>query len=124
MRRAVMTPADCLKACRGALTAVAVYSGAINVLMLTGSLFMLQVYDRVLPSHSVPTLVALLIIVVVLYAAQGLLDMIRARIMVRIGRSLDDGLSGSVFQAALRLPPQGGGATPHLDPPGQLARIP
>src|ERR1700750_1257245 len=116
MRRAVMTPADCLKACRGALTAVAVYSGAINVLMLTGSLFMLQVYDRVLPSHSVPTLVALLIIVVVLYAAQGLLDMIRARIMVRIGRSLDDGLSGSVFSAVVRLPLQAGGKPTGLQP--------
>jgi ATP-binding cassette subfamily C protein len=66
-----LTPvADCLKACRGAFAAVAVYSGAINILMLTGSLFMLRVYDRGLPSHSVPTLVGLLVIVVVLYAAR------------------------------------------------------
>jgi ATP-binding cassette subfamily C protein len=119
----VKVPADCLKACRGALTAVAVYSGAINVLMLTGSLFMLQVYDRVLPSHSVPTLVALLIIVVVLYAAQGLLDMIRARIMVRIGRSLDDGLSGSVFQAVVRLPLQAGGKPTGLQPLRDLDQL-
>jgi ATP-binding cassette subfamily C protein len=123
MGAAVTTPADCLKACRGALTAVAVYSGAINVLMLTGSLFMLQVYDRVLPSHSVPTLVALLIIVVVLYAAQGLLDMIRARIMVRIGRSLDDGLSGSVFQAVVRLPLQARGGPSGLQPLRDLDQL-
>src|SRR5215813_1077495 len=96
-------------ACRHALIAIAVASGFINILMLTGSLFMLQVYDRVLPSHSIPTLVGLLIIVVVLYAAQGVLDMIRARIMVRIGRSLDEGLSGSVFQIVARLPLQGRG---------------
>jgi ATP-binding cassette subfamily C protein len=119
----VKVPADCLKACRGALTAVAVYSGAINVLMLTGSLFMLQVYDRVLPSHSVPTLVALLVIVVVLYAAQGLLDMIRARIMVRIGRSLDDGLSGSAFQAVVRLPLQAGGKPTGLQPLRDLDQL-
>lgn len=86
------------------LIAVAVYSGAINVLMLTGSLFMLQVYDRVLPSHSVPTLIGLFVIVVVLYTAQGLLDMIRSRIMVRIGRSLDDDLSERVCRAVLQLP--------------------
>jgi ATP-binding cassette subfamily C protein len=115
--------ADCLKACRGALAAVAVYSGAINILMLTGSLFMLQVYDRVLPSHSVPTLVGLLVIVVVLYAGQGLLDMIRARIMVRIGRSLDDGLSGNVFQAVVRLPLQARGGPGGLQPLRDLDQL-
>jgi ATP-binding cassette subfamily C protein len=95
---------DWLKACRGALIAVGVFSGAINILMLTGSLFMLQVYDRVLPSRSVPTLIGLLIVVVGLYAAQGVLDMTRARIMVRIGRSLDEALSGDVYQTLVRLP--------------------
>jgi PrtD family type I secretion system ABC transporter len=121
--RAVTTPATCLKACRGAFAAVAIYSGAINILMLTGSLFMLQVYDRVLPSHSVPTLIGLLIIVVVLYAAQGVLDMIRARIMVRIGRSLDEGLSGSVFQIVARLPLQGRGGTGGLQPLRDLDQL-
>lgn len=95
---------ESLRACSGALTAVAIYSGAINVLMLTGALFMLQVYDRVLPSHSVPTLVGLFVIVIILYAAQGLLDMIRARIMVRIGRSLDEDINGQVYQAVVQLP--------------------
>jgi ATP-binding cassette subfamily C protein len=95
---------ESLRACSGALTAVAIYSGAINVLMLTGALFMLQVYDRVLPSHSVPTLVGLFVIVIILYAAQGLLDMVRARIMVRIGRSLDEDINGQVYQAVVQLP--------------------
>ena len=78
------TIGDSLKARGKELIAVAIYSGAINVLMLTGSLFMLQVYDRVLPSHSVPTLIGLFVIVVVLYTAQGLLDMIRSRITVKV----------------------------------------
>jgi ATP-binding cassette subfamily C protein len=97
---------ESLRACSGALIAVAIYSGAINVLMLTGALFMLQVYDRVLPSHSVPTLVGLFSIVIVLYAAQGLLDMVRARIMVRIGRSLDEDVSSRIYQAVVQLPLQ------------------
>lgn len=98
------TTGDGLKARSSELVAVAVYSGAINVLMLTGSLFMLQVYDRVLPSHSVPTLIGLFVIVVVLYTAQGLLDMIRSRIMIRVGRSLDDDLSERVCRAVIQLP--------------------
>ena len=49
--------AEALSQCRGAFGSVVAFSALINVLMLTGPLFMLQVYDRVLPSRSVPTLV-------------------------------------------------------------------
>ena len=52
-----------LGACRRAFVATAVFSGMSNLLMLTGALFMLEVYDRILPSRSVPTLVALLLLV-------------------------------------------------------------
>ncbi len=72
--------------------------------MLTGALFMLEVYDRVLPSRSVPTLVALLILAAGLYAAQGIIDMIRSRILVRIGHSLDEAMSMRVYDAIVRLP--------------------
>jgi ATP-binding cassette subfamily C protein len=75
-----------------------------NVLMLTGAVFMLQVYDRVLPSRSVPTLIGLAILAVVLYAALGLLDLIRGRILTRIGISLDEALSGQIYQTIVRLP--------------------
>ena len=93
-----------LKACRGAFAAVGLFTGIINVLMLTGSLFMLQVYDRVLPSRSVPTLVALIMLVAALYGFQGLLELIRSRMLVRIGRSLDEQLSIRVYEAIIRLP--------------------
>jgi ATP-binding cassette subfamily C protein len=96
--------AAALKACRGAFAAVGLFTGVISVLMLSGSLFMLQVYDRVLPSRSVPTLIALVGLVAALYGFQGLLEMIRSRMLIRIGRSLDERLSVQVYEAIIRLP--------------------
>jgi PrtD family type I secretion system ABC transporter len=67
--------------------------------MLTGPLFMLQIYDRVLTSNSVPTLVALSVIVFAAYAYYGFLEFIRARMMVRIGRRIEERLRERVFNA-------------------------
>ena len=88
----------------GALLGVAVFSGAVNVLTLAGSVFMLQIYDRVIPSRSVPTLIGLAILVAGLFAVLGLLDLIRTRMLVRIGGSLHERLSRRVFNTTLRLP--------------------
>jgi ATP-binding cassette subfamily C protein len=96
--------AAALFACRGAFVAVFLFSGMINVLLLSGSLFMLQVYDRVLPSRSVPTLVGLAVLVAVLYSFQGILELVRGRILTRIGASLDEELSAQVFAATIELP--------------------
>ncbi len=65
---------------------------------------MLQVYDRVLPSRSIPTLVALIVMVVVLYAFQGVLEMVRSRVLTRIGAGIDEIISGRVFNCIVRLP--------------------
>jgi len=81
-------------------------TAVINILYLTGSMFMLEVYDRVLPSRSVPTLAGLAIIAATLYGFQGVLDVLRGRILVRIGGSIDEALSGRVFEAVTRLPLQ------------------
>src|ERR1700687_650130 len=111
--------AAALIACRQAFVAIGVFSGMSNILMLSGALFMLEIYDRVLPSRSIPTLVALLILVAVLYAAQGAIDMIRSRILVRIGNSLDEAMSMRVYDAIVRLPlksgSRGDGAQPIRD---------
>jgi ABC transporter transmembrane region len=101
--------AAALGACRRAFLAIGLFSGMSNILMLTGSLFMLEVYDRVLPSRSVPTLVALLILTAGLFAAQGFIDAIRSRILVRIGHSLDATMSMRVYDAIVRLPLMIGG---------------
>src|SRR5579871_6196027 len=95
---------DALRACRNAFIGVAVMSCMINLLYLTGSLFMLEIYDRVLPSRSVPTLVGLSILAGGLYLAQGILDLIRGRILGRIGASLDESLSARIYGAVVHLP--------------------
>ena len=73
-----------LASSRGAFIGTALISGMSNILMLTGAMFMLEVYDRVIPSRSMPTLVGLGILVVGLFAALGLLEGIRGRILSRI----------------------------------------
>jgi ATP-binding cassette subfamily C protein len=80
---------------------VAAISAVINGLFLIGPLFMLEVYDRVLPSHSIPTLVSLLGIVVVLYACQGVLDLLRNRILARTGAVVGASASSAVFRASI-----------------------
>lgn len=96
--------AAALAACRHAFVGVALFSGVINLLYLTGSFFMLEVYDRVLPSRSVPTLVGLAVLALVLYGFQGLLDIVRSRILLRGGRSLDEAMSRRVYRILVRLP--------------------
>ncbi len=84
---------------RSAFIAVAVFSAAINILMLTGPLFMLQIYDRVMSSGSVPTLVALSVLVAGLYAVMGLFTFLRTRVMTRAGAWLD----GRIGKDAMRV---------------------
>ena len=96
--------AEALAACRGAFYGTALISGMSNILMLTGAMFMLEIYDRVLPSRSMPTLVGLLVLAGALFTALGILDAIRGRILVRIGGALDETLSGRVYDTLMRLP--------------------
>jgi ATP-binding cassette subfamily C protein len=114
---------EALRACRNAFIGVGIMSCMINLLYLTGSIFMLEIYDRVLPSRSVPTLVGLVILAGGLYVAQGVLDLIRGRILVRIGTSLDEALSGRVFETVVRLPLIAGGRNEGLQPLRDLDNI-
>jgi hypothetical protein len=70
-----------LARCRSAFFSIGVFSGVINILMLTGSFYMLEVYDRVLPSRRVPTLIGLSLLAAGLFVFLGLLDLIRARVL-------------------------------------------
>ena len=97
-----MQPRTVLARYSGALITVGALSAAVNLLMLTGPLFMLQIYDRVLTSRSEATLVALFAIVVYLYGLKGLLDGLRGRILSRVGAGFQGALDERVFDAALR----------------------
>jgi PrtD family type I secretion system ABC transporter len=116
--QAIPEIAAAFKANRSAFVSAAAFSCIVNLLMLTGPLFMLQIYDRVLTSYSVPTLIALVVIVVVLYAYYGFLEFIRSRVLVRIGRRIEETLRLRVFDAvtehALRRTP-GVGSQPVSD---------
>src|SRR5580698_6307840 len=114
---------DALHACRNAFIGVGVMSCMINLLYLTGSLFMLEVYDRVLPSRSVPTLVGLIILAGGLYIAQGVLDLIRGRILVRVGTALDETLNSRVFDTVVRLPLTIGARNEGLQPLRDLDNV-
>jgi PrtD family type I secretion system ABC transporter len=105
-----------LRACRNAFFGVGLISFMINLLYLTGSIFMLEIYDRVLPSRSVPTLVGLVILAGGLYIAQGVLDLIRGRILGRIGLSLDEALNARVYRAVVQLPLMVGSRNEGLQP--------
>lgn len=79
-------------------------SAVANLLALTGSLYMLQVYDRVLPARSIPTLIGLTVLMIGLYMAFGVLDLLRGRVIAGMGIRLDRHLRGQVFAVVLQMP--------------------
>lgn len=81
---------------------VGIFSLFVNILMLTGPMYMLQVYDRVLGSRSEATLIALSVLVIFLYSMMGLLDYVRGRIMGRVAARFQSALDLRVFDAVLR----------------------
>ncbi|WP_419828543.1 hypothetical protein [Methylobacterium sp.] len=86
---------------RTALITVMIVSGLINLLMLTAPIFMLQVYDRVLPSRSIATLVGLAGIALMLFVIQSVFEVFRARILSRFGRLVDERLGPRIFRTLL-----------------------
>lgn len=115
--------AAALRACGGVLAGVVLFSGLMSVLTLAGPLFMLQVYDRVVPSRSIATLLGLGAIVALLYVALAFFDQVRARIFVRAGTYVDEALHPKVFQAVVSGPLRGGSAANGLQPLRDLDQI-
>ncbi|ARO33655.1 protease secretion system ABC transporter ATP-binding protein PrtD (plasmid) [Rhizobium sp. NXC14] len=93
-----------LSSLRRAFLGVGVTSCVINILALTGSFFMLQVYDRVIPGRSLPTLVGLGIIAATLFVFQGALELIRSLLLVRVGTSVDERFGDRVYGSLVLLP--------------------
>jgi PrtD family type I secretion system ABC transporter len=92
-----------LQASGRAILSVAGFSAIVNLLMLAAPLYMLQIYDRVLISRSVPTLVALTAFLIGAFAFQGILELIRQRIVVRAAALFDDQLGGIVHRAVITI---------------------
>src|SRR6201996_1036840 len=86
---------------------IALFSGVINLLMLSGSLYMLQVYDRVIPSRNIATLAGLSLMVLFAYLMQGYFDALRARMLCRVATLFDVGLQDSIHRALATLPLRG-----------------
>lgn len=108
---------------RGSLVWVGLFSGVMNVLMLAGSIYMLQVYDRVLASRSVPTLVGLTAMLLVVFLVQGLLDVTRQRILTRIGAAIDRRMAPRIFDLMVLIPVRAGLRQDALQPSRDLDAV-
>ena len=105
---------DAFSRSRGGLIVVGFASALINVLYLTSSFFMLQIYDRVIPSRSIPSLIALSLLALLLYAFQGAFELARSRMLMRISGIFDEVMSKRVFKAMLKAPIKTRGASDGL----------
>jgi ATP-binding cassette, subfamily C, bacterial PrsD len=112
-----------LRASGRKLAGVAVFSGVVNLLTLSGSLYMLQVYDRVIPSHNIATLLGLSAIVVVAYLLQGYFDALRGRMLARIGALFDINLQTQIHFALVSLPLRGTNPTLAQQPLRDLDQV-
>lgn len=91
----------------GLMTFVFGLSGIINILALTGAFYMLQIYDRALASGSISTLVALSGLAIGLYLFQGIFDILRSQILVRLGAKLDTRLAPLAHKVVIDMPRYG-----------------
>ena len=89
------------------MTGIAAFSGVINLLTLSGSLYMLQVYDRVIPSRNLATLSGLSLMVLVAYLIQGYFEALRSRMLCRVATLFDVGLQEAIHNALVALPLRG-----------------
>lgn len=87
---------DAVRSYKRVLVAVLLVSAILNVLLLGGSIYMMMIYDSVLPSHSVPTLIGLLVMVMLVYLFQGFFENIRSGMLADVANAVDQQLSGRV----------------------------
>ncbi|RAI43561.1 type I secretion system permease/ATPase [Rhodoplanes roseus] len=110
-------------ACRRTFVTIGLLSALVNLLALTGPFFMLEVYDRALPSRSIPTLVGLGLIAGGMYLFFGLLDVLRMRLLTRTGMLLDGALGAGAYDLLWRAPLRDGGQVDPKQPLHDLDRV-
>ncbi len=89
---------------RGTMIFLFGISGIINILALTGAFYMMQIYDRALTSGSIPTLLAISALAIGLYFFQGLFDIVRSQILVRVGATLDRKIAPAAHRVSIDMP--------------------
>ncbi|WP_176762453.1 type I secretion system permease/ATPase [Pelagibacterium luteolum] len=95
---------------RGPFVVLVGMSAISNILMLAGPIFMLQIYDRVLTSRSIPTLVVLTAMVCFLYLYYAVIEALRSRMMMRIAAVIDLRIAPALFSAMAKTASAGGAA--------------
>ncbi|MCF8706516.1 type I secretion system permease/ATPase [Rhizorhapis sp. SPR117] len=112
-----------LKKSKSAFYGIFVLSAALNVLLLGGAIYMMMVYDIVLPAGSLPTLAGLLMLVILVYLFQGIMDIIRARLLSRVSATIDHDLNGEIFQLIQQFSIERPGQGESLQPVRDLDQI-
>ncbi|MBK5265671.1 MAG: type I secretion system permease/ATPase [Alphaproteobacteria bacterium] len=112
-----------LKKSKSAFIGIFVLSAALNVLLLGGAIYMMMVYDIVLPAGSLPTLAGLLMLVILVYLFQGVIDVIRTRLLSRVSATIDHDLSGEIFQLVQQFSIERPGQGESLQPIRDLDQI-
>ncbi|MDD2762114.1 MAG: ABC transporter transmembrane domain-containing protein, partial [Methylomonas sp.] len=114
---------EALKLCRGAFLSAAGFSLLINFLMITPSIYMLQVYDRVVSTGNVSTLTMLTLIVLVLFITMAALEWVRSQILVRVSTRLETLLNKRLFQVAFKQALYSGGQKATTQPLDDLTGL-
>src|SRR3546814_1092094 len=105
-----------LRKSKSAFIGIFVLSAALNVLLLGGAIYMMMVYDVVLPAGSVPTLAGLLLLVILVYVFQCLADIIRARLLSRVSATIDHDLHSEIFELVQQISVERPGRGDSLEP--------
>jgi ATP-binding cassette, subfamily C, bacterial PrsD len=117
-------PGKCgLRASARRLIGVGLFSGVINILTMSGSFYMLQVYDRVIPSRNVATLAGLSAMVLLAYLLQGYMEALRLRMLARIATLFDASLQAPIHEALAVLPLKGAKPALTLQPMRDLDQV-
>jgi PrtD family type I secretion system ABC transporter len=100
--------ASALRQCKRLIWTAAIFSGGVNILFLASPLYLVEVYNRVIPSGSIPTLVSLSIGLLIALSTMVVFDAVRARLLIRAAARLDRVLAHRVFEAIIDLAPRTG----------------
>jgi ATP-binding cassette subfamily C protein EexD len=114
---------EALKLCKGAFVSAAGFSLVINILQLVPTIYMLQLYDRVVPTGNLSTLTMLTLIMMVLFATMGTLEWVRSQILVRVSTRLETLLNERLFKVAYKQALYSGGQRASSQPLDDLTAL-